>query len=489
MGELSGQILIADNEKEHCQTLSHLAKKEGLSVLLAHDSHTALDVIRNKTPDVVVLDMKLPAGDRGTRIGRSDACGLEIIPKIKSLNKNLPIIVTTDSAKVSEAVEVVRAGACDYVAKPSDYARLIRIIRQVLEKPDAPQNPKRQSGQPQGNFLREAMGPSEAVGQLITKVNRVAESDFTVIILGETGSGKELIAQSIHQASPRSDAPFVPVDCGAIPETLLESELFGHEKGAFTGADSQRSGKFEAAQGGTLFLDEITNMPLGSQAKLLRVLQEKVLYRVGGDKPITTDARLVAASNLNLQDSVKSGSFRHDLFYRLNEFTITIPPLRSRREDILYLSGRFLNITNLELGKDVKQFSDSALNVLLSYHWPGNVRQLRSTIRRAVLLADAVITDQHLDIDAADMRRSPEFGMAINLECLGLPESNLSLKEILRRSINAIEREVIDKALKHTKGNKAKAARLLQIDYKTIYTKGKKFGIPTEGEEYEQKEV
>jgi two-component system nitrogen regulation response regulator GlnG len=327
------------------------------------------------------------------------------------------------------------------------------------------------------------MGPGKAIGRLIHEVNKVAKSNFTVVILGETGSGKELVARAIHHGSARSGAAFVPVDCGAIPEMLLESELFGHEKGAFTGAESQKPGKFETAHGGTLFLDEVSNMPVGSQAKLLRVLQEKKVYHIGGTKPVKVDVRLVVASNRDLQALAASGCFRRDLFFRLNEFTITVPSLRERKEDIPYLAKRFLDTTNMELGKDVKGFSESALEALLAYDWPGNVRQLRSTIRRAVLLADERIAVRHLA-----MREAPQTGLPSDPKTEGVGWNGLSLKEIVRRSSTAVEREALTQALKHTGGNKARAARLLRIDYKTIHTKVKKYGIQTEGDRYGREE-
>jgi len=320
--------------------------------------------------------------------------------------------------------------------------------------------------------LSKVMGPSDAVGRLISDVNRVAKSDFTVVILGETGSGKELVARAIHHNSHRSEGPFVAIDCGAIPETLLESELFGHEKGAFTGAVVQKPGKFEAAKGGTLLLDEISNMPLSSQVKLLRTLQEKKVYRVGGTKPIDVDVRLLVASNQDLASATASNSFRRDLFYRLNEFTINIPPLRERKGDIPYLAKRFLETTNIELGKGVKGFSESATEALLAHDWPGNVRQLRSTIRRAVLLADEMITEMHLD-----MTKASGLSQGHTQDIEGMPWENSSLKDIIRHNTLGIEREVLIKALKYTGGNKAKAARLLQIDYKTIHTKVKQLGI------------
>jgi two-component system nitrogen regulation response regulator GlnG len=280
------------------------------------------------------------------------------------------------------------------------------------------------------------MGPSDAIQRITSEVNRVAESDFAVVIIGETGSGKELIARAIHEASSRSKAPFTAIDCGAIPETLLESELFGHEKGAFTGADAQKRGKFELAEGGTLFLDEISNMPLGSQAKLLRVLQEKKVYRVGGTNPININVRILVASNRDLHELSESGSFRKDLFYRLNEFSIIVPPLRERKEDIPYLAKKFLDTANLELRKNVKGFSESALNVLFNYNWPGNVRELRSTIRRATLLADDMISEKQLDL-----KRGPVPDLAFTPKVEGTPKI-ISLEGV-EQSFAAVEREVL----------------------------------------------
>ena len=321
------------------------------------------------------------------------------------------------------------------------------------------------------------MGPSDTVGELISMVNLVAKSNFTVVIQGETGSGKEVIARAIHNASSCSRSPFVPVDCGAIPETLLESELFGYEKGAFTGAERKKAGKIESANGGTLFLDEISNLPLPSQAKLLRVIQEKKVNPVGSNRPVPVDVRLLVASNQDLYSLTQSGAFRCDLFFRLSEFTIKVPPLRERKEDILYLAKRFLNITNAELNKNAKGFSESAVEALLSFSWPGNVREFRSTIRRAALLADDVITENHLDI----MKRQAGIFAVAPSKTADTEWKNLSLKEIVRQNTIAIERKVLSQTLKNTAGNKAEAARMLKIDYKTIHTKIKQFGIHISG--------
>lgn len=455
-------ILIVDDDREICEILSRLLIKERLRPLVAHEGDTALKMIRSRMPDVVLLDMRLPGMD-----------GMEVLKRAKDLDEALPVVMITGYADLEGAVEAMRAGAHDYLAKPFDHNELSRVVNRALAERALKRKLRDLSTQAnKSGYLKKMMGPSDPVERLISKVNCVAGSDFTVVILGETGSGKELVAQAIHQASPRSGSPFVPVDCGSIPETLLESELFGHEKGAFTGAEYQKRGKFELAKGGTLFLDEISNMPLGSQAKLLRVLQEKKVYRVGGTKPISVDVRILAASNQDLEGAQASDSFRRDLYFRLNEFTIKIPPLRERKDDIPYLANRFLEITNIELKKNVKRFSESALESLIAFNWPGNVRQLRSTIRRAVLLSNEMITRKHLDL-----KRGPDLEFSLTPELEEIPWKNHSLREVVRKNRLAVEREVIAKALEYTGGNKAKAARLLKIDYKTIHTKVKQLEI------------
>jgi two-component system nitrogen regulation response regulator GlnG len=326
--------------------------------------------------------------------------------------------------------------------------------------------------------LRDMMGPSEAVRRISSDVALVARSNFSVVIYGETGTGKELVAGAIHKASLRSEAPMIPVDCGAIPETLFESELFGYEKGAFTGAGSGSPGKFELADKGTLFLDEIGNMPLSSQIKLLRAIQERSFFRVGGRKPVTVDLRLVVATNQDLHLAVASGSFSRDLFYRLSEFTLEIPPIRDRKEDIVHLANRFLKATNVELAKNVRTISQPAIDVLLSYYWPGNVRQIMTVVRRAVLQAEDVITPEHLVLGEA-----PVTPVDIEQEAKEFEWDGLPLKEAVRRSISEVESACLVEALKKTGGNKAKAARLLQIDRKTLHTKMQQYGIKVDGED------
>jgi two-component system nitrogen regulation response regulator GlnG len=370
----------------------------------------------------------------------------------------------------------MRADAYDYLEKPYDHQELVRIVQYALAERQSKRNLKQLGGQIDANHdLTEIMGPSEAIGHLIADINRVARSNFSVVILGETGSGKEVVAQAIHGAGSRAKGPFVPVDCGAIPETLLESELFGHEKGAFTGAIGQKPGKFQLADGGTLLLDEILNMPLSAQAKVLRTLQEKTISRVGGTHQIAIDTRVLAAGNQDLEAAVAAGRFRVDLFYRLNEFTLHIPPLRQRKGDIIYLAKRFLDLANRELHKNVHGFAEPAIRTLLNYPWPGNVRQLRSTIRRAVLLADTVVSESHLNIPQDNDQ--PAHSVTSTTTAQAAVATGLSLKDIVGQSTTAIEREVLLRTLQQTGGNKAKAARLLQIDYKTIQSKVHKYGI------------
>jgi two-component system nitrogen regulation response regulator GlnG len=458
------QVLIVDDDEDISMMLSALMQKEGLSHTVAHNGETALKMVSAAMPGMMLVDVKMPGID-----------GMEVLRRIKELDPHLPVVLITAYADIPASVEAMRAGAFDYLAKPFDHTEVIRVVRAALA---ARERWRRALTEviSADNCLRVMMGPSDAVTRIIRDVNRVAQSNFSIIIQGETGSGKELVARSIYQLSPRNNAPFIPLDCGAIPETLIESELFGYQKGAFTGATAPKAGKFEAANGGTLFLDEIANLPLGAQAKLLRVLQEKAVLRLGATNLVKIDVRLITASNQPLQGLVESGQMREDLFFRLNEFTITIPPLRERKDDIPYLAKRFMDITNKELHKNVQRFSEYSLEALLSYNWPGNVRQLRSVIRRAVLLADDIITERHLDI-----KRTPVPGLAFTPRIEGTPWQELSLKEIVNRSVATVEREVLLQVLKYTKGNKAKAARLLQIDYKTIHTKLKQFGINRSG--------
>ncbi len=467
------RVLIVDDEAAICKLLAHLFDQEGFQPIVAHDGKTALQQLRSAPPDTMILDLKLPDFD-----------GMEILRQAKALCEDLPVVILTANAKIQGAVEAMRAAAFDYLPKPYDHQELVQVVRRAVAQRQPGLNIKQPASQPGASHeLAQIMGPSEAIGRLIADVTLVAKSNFSVVIIGETGSGKEIIAQAIHARGPRAKGPFVPVDAGAIPETLFESELFGHEKGAFTGAAGRRAGRFEQATGGTLFLDEILNMPLVAQAKVLRALQEKSFCRVGGTEAIQTDVRVLAAGNQDLQAEVTAGRLRADLFYRLNEFTLRVPPLRERKEDLIFLAKRFLDSTNQELQKTVAGFSERAIQALLSHPWPGNVRQLRSTIRRAVLLAGEMVTEDHLDIfqDHSDILRRIPLPARLPMES-GRSLGGLSLREIVTQSKSAVEREVLSRTLRQTGGNKAKAARLLQVDYKTVQTKIKQYGIGSKQE-------
>lgn len=462
MPDKKPRIMIVDDDALVREMLFYIIQEEGFEPLTAASGESAIKKVSSDKPDLMLVDFKMPGMN-----------GMEVMNKAKALDPDLPVIMITAYAGIEGAVEAIRAGFYDYLAKPFDNQDVVRVLHRALSEVSLKRKLRHLTGRVQAKeFLRELMGPSDAVTRLITEVNSVADTDFSVLILGETGSGKELVSQALHRCSLRSDAPFVAIDCGAIPEPLFESELFGHEKGAYTGASHQKPGKFEIAHGGTLFLDEISNMPRGSQSKLLRALQEKKIYRVGDTKPRTIDVRLLAASNLDLEAQAVGGKFRDDLFYRLNEFTIRIPPLRERKEDILYLAKRFLDQTSKELDKPIKGLSENAVMALVSHAWPGNVRQLKATIRRAVLLADVVVREHNLDLKSG-VGSAPRAQMRdAYVSWQGEP-----LRDIVRRCLTAVERQVIEQVLQKTGGNKAKAARLLQVDYKTLHTKVKTLGL------------
>ncbi len=464
------RILIVDDEKDLCDILFRMLKKNGFRPIVANDGEKALEMIQLGMPEIVLLDVMMPGMD-----------GMEVLRRSKKLNPSLPVMMFTAYGGIDRAVQAIKEGADDYLSKPVDHGELVDKIRRALGNR---LRVKRESaiadktGHATIARLHEMMGPSDAITQIIAEIGLVAPSNFSVVIQGETGTGKELVAGAIHEASLRSQAPLIPVDCGAIPETLFESELFGYEKGAFTGATGEKPGKFELAQGGTLFLDEIRNMPLGSQIKILRAIQEKNFFRIGGRKPVTVDVRLLVATNEDLNAAVRNGTFSRDLFYRLSEFTILIPPLRERKEDIEHLANRFLQATNAELNKNVPGFSDAGLQVLLDNDWPGNVRQLRSVVRSAVLRADDWIAPSHLILgdSAADDQTGPSDKAEFSL-------NGASLKELVRRKTIEVERQALTEALKKTGGNKAKAARLLQIDYTTMHAKLKQYGIKIDAEQ------
>lgn len=456
---VSAKVLVVDDCKDARWSLLELLRRQRMDVIEAEDGGTALSLAEAERPDVMLLDIRLPGMD-----------GLEVMRRALKLDAALRVILVTGFGDIRGSVVALKAGAFDYLTKPFDHSEVIRAVRAALAGHVLGRQPHHSSGTEPESLL-DYMGQGPAVRRLVTEVNRVAATDFSVVIVGETGAGKELVAQGIHARSPRSARSFLAVDCGAIPETLMESELFGHEKGAFTGADRKRIGKFEAASEGTLFLDEISNLTSGMQSKLLRALQEKQIYRVGGASLVTVDTRVIAATSKDLHSLVAANSFRQDLFYRLSEYVVVVPPLRTRREDIPFLASRFLRRTNQELGKNVLGFTDSAMEAMTEYTWPGNVRELRNAVRRAVLLADRTIGEDSLRLTA-----QPEWMDVSHISStLILDDRQLSLKEIVQRHTARIEQAVLRDVLRTTGGNKAKAARMLHVDYKTIHTKIKKY--------------
>jgi len=460
-----GRILIVDDEEEIREILSRVVAQEGFEPTAVPDGQTALDFITRESPDVVLLDIRMPGLD-----------GMEVLRRAKELDLDLPVIMVTAHGFVKGAVEALRAGAHDYLLKPFEHADVIRSLHTAMSHRRLRRTVRILSDRVrEAASLQDLMGPSDQIARISADVAHVAPSNFAVLIKGETGAGKELVARAIHDASLRASAAFLAVDCGAIPETLFESELFGHEKGAFTGAERQKPGKFEIASGGTLFLDEISNMPPGCQAKLMRALQDKCVTRLGGTKPVSVNIRLLTATNQDL-DAARPAVFRRDLFFRLNEFTIAVPPLRERKQDIIFLAKRFLDLANHELQKGVRGFSEPAVERLLTYDWPGNVRELRTAIRRAVLLASQVIDEDHLGLRKALPPLVALLGIPAG------PNDGLPLRELVHRAVVAVERATLIEVLKTTGGNKAKAARLLQIDYKTIHMKVKAYGIATQEE-------
>ncbi|MFN3476031.1 MAG: sigma-54-dependent transcriptional regulator [Candidatus Methylomirabilales bacterium] len=438
-------ILVADDDQGHREALERILVKEGYDVLLAEDGRAALDLLRKRPVDLLLADLKMP--------GMS---GLELLKATKAMNPEVEVIVVTGYGSIEEAVLAMKEGAYDFLTKPVKRVSLLKAIEKALERQTLVRENRAlklrlKEIQTRGGII----GTSPAIQRILDLVQQIAPSSATVLIQGESGTGKEVIAKAIHQGSPRRERPFVKVNCAALPETLLESELFGYERGAFTGAVTSKPGRFELAHGGTLFLDEVGDLSLATQAKLLRVLQEGEFERLGGTKTLQVDVRIVAATNQDLAQAVKEKRFREDLYYRLNVITITLPPLRERREDIPLLAQHFLMLYARRNNKMIKGFSREAFDLLVDYPWPGNVRELENAIERAVVLS----RDEVIDVD--DL---PEalVGEAPGERAITIP---------LGTPLEEVERRLIEETLRHTKGDKTLAAKLLGIASRTIYRK------------------
>jgi len=463
-------ILIIDDEVDLCQTLSELLEgEEGYKVSIVNSGKNGLAKIKEEVPDLVLLDIKMPEMD-----------GIETLEKIKAIDKDILVIMLTAYQTVDTAVKAMKLGAYDYISKPFNYEELKITIKRALETRDLSQEVISLRHQLREKFsFSNIIRRSDKMKEVLYKIEKVAPTDTTILIRGESGTGKELIAKTIHQYSTRKDKPFIAVDCAGLTETLIESELFGHTKGAFTGAIAKKIGKFELAEGGTLFLDEIGNLPVNIQVKLLRVLQEREINRIGEKYPIKIDVRIIVATNANLEKAMKRGTFREDLYYRVNVFSIFLPPLREKKEDIPLLALHFLNQFNYNiLGKNVKNISEESIKLLVDYSWPGNVRELQNVIQQAIIMAEDVILPEHLPhyIKETNVETKADKN-PVGADLVSTLPYDFSLKKMINQLSQNAERKVISDVLKRTNWNKAEAARLLKINYKTLYLKIKEYKI------------
>jgi len=453
-------ILVVEDKGSMQQMLAATLADEGYQVDIASTGPEGIEKAAQKRYDLILTDLKLPGAD-----------GIKVLSEVKESDPEASVIVMTAFGTVETAVEAMKMGAFDFLTKPFDTDRLSLLIRRALENRRLmAENILLREELAQNLGLTEIIGKSEKIKEATALVQKVAGSDTTVLLMGESGTGKELFAQAIHHLSSRKEGPFVPINCAAIPRELLENELFGSEKGAFTSSTARKMGKFEIAEGGTIFLDEIGDMDISLQAKLLRVLQEKEFERLGGTKTIDVNVRVIAASNMDLRKGIEKKQFREDLFYRLSVFPITIPPLRERREDIPALADFFIDKFCKEMNKRRKRLSPDSLNLMDKYHWPGNVRELENTIERAIILCESkTISPDHLAIrlaSAADIRIREGAG----------------LKEVAAQAQADAEKGLIMRVMSQTRGNKKKCAEILQIDYTTLFEKLKKYGLYTKKE-------
>jgi len=454
------KILIVDDNETLLFALSGILEDEGWQYSTAKNGTQAVEEVRKSEFSLVILDYKLP-----------DIDGVEVLSRIKKLKPALPVIMLTAFGDIKRAVESVKKGAENYLTKPFDNQELIITIKKVLNE---------QITKDELNLLREKFNKSyagtditllgQSMSEVLNHVKLVAPTNMSILLQGESGSGKEVIANIIHKMSGRSKEPFVAVDCGAIPETLFESEMFGYEKGAFTDAKNAKQGKFELANKGTLFLDEILNLSEASQAKLLRVLEDRKVTRLGGNSPMAVDVRILSASNVILTEAVTAKSFRADLFYRLNEFQINIPPLRDRKGDIPELVSQFIKDANGEINRNASEIDQIALSKLMEYTWPGNVRELRNVIRRAVLLCKDN-TIKPIDFSFTSLNLSSNNLSSPQGSWAGTPITSSSSETSFGTSAHNAEREIILHALTQNNGNKTRTAKQLKMNLRTLYRK------------------
>ncbi|AJF06007.1 sigma-54-dependent transcriptional regulator [Geoalkalibacter subterraneus] len=458
----STQILVIDDEAHNRQALTLLLSHSGYQVQSAVTGEEALEIMEKKPFEIIITDLFLPG-----------VSGIDILKRVKEDSPYTSVILITGNASAETAVEAMKEGAFDYITKPFNFEKLKVIVAKAVEKSRLVAENLYLRQQLRGKYkFDNIIGNSLPMQQVFSRLERIVNTESTILILGESGTGKELVAKAIHYNSPRKDKPFVAINCGAIPADLLESELFGHAKGAFTGAVSEKAGKFEAADKGTIFLDEIGTMPMHLQMKLLRVLQEQEIERIGTTRKVKLNVRVVSATNADLEDQVKKGQFREDLYYRLNVIPIELPPLRERREDIALLARNFLQKFCQEMDRSLMSISPAAMTALENYAWPGNVRELENLIERTVALTDSEI------IEPQDL--PPYIGEASGTDSVlasapRVTESGVNMPEI----IGNIERTMIQEALELSNGVKARAANLLSINRTTLVEKIKRLKIET----------
>jgi nitrogen regulation protein NR(I) len=453
------RILLADDETNILKVLSALLRRDGYEVHTAPDGAAALDLFSRKVFTAVVTDLKMPGMD-----------GMTLLKEIVRRDPDVPVVIITAHGTVDTAVEALKSGAFDYITKPFEQEDLRSVIAKAVKTSELRKADQRSEPPGEGTGQR-ILGESPQMQGVMRLIERAAPSDSTVLITGESGTGKELAAAALHEGSPRAKKPFIKVNCAAIPRELMESELFGHERGAFTGAVSSKPGRFELADGGTLFLDEIGDLPMAMQAKLLRVIQETAFERVGGVRTIRVNVRLVAASNRDLAKEVSAGNFRDDLFYRINVVPLHLPALRERREDIPLLVSHFLDEYNRKHNKNVKVVTADALAALMGYQWPGNVRELENLMERLILLGGPD------SIGVEDLPEEITSRRASAIVPRGEIHAGGSMKEIVRAATAELERDLIVRALEETDGNVTRAAQKLGISRKSMQLKMKELGL------------
>lgn len=453
-------ILLIDDESSQREMIAGFLSKKGYSIFQAENGEKGIEIIKKNQLDFVLSDMKMPG-----------ISGREVLEEIRKINPEIPVVITTAFGEIDSAVNLMKSGAFDYLQKPIELNDLLILIERARERSFLIAENKSLKEKISASEIKSGfsgiISNSNIMEEVLNTTARVAATKANVLIRGESGTGKELIAKTIHYSSPRKDEPFVVVNCAALPETLFESELFGHEKGAFTGADRQRIGKFEEANGGTIFIDEVGDIPMPIQVKLLRAIQFGQIERLGGNKTIELDVRIVSATNRNLEEMIKNGEFREDLFYRFNVVSVNIPPLKNRKSDIPVLTEHFIAKFSESFGKDVSGISKEALDILMKYNFPGNIRELENIIQRAIVMArDNLITTSDLPKNISN----PEIRIKDDGSELFEPGD-------LNQKIEELEINLITKALDITSGNQTKAADILKITERTLRYKIKKYGL------------